>query len=288
VTRLRRVAGLVAVAAFFVPAVAHADAVSGEELRALAGRAASDPAALAQLRRVDRVDGRAVAVGAALRGARGRVLAARLRLLARGAGERAGGDPRATARDVLSERRFHRAGVPGPFHGLLERIGRWLRKIPRIVNPLDDVIPGPRAVVWIVLSVLVAGVAAWVARRTLSRRVRGAAAAAASGAPEAEDPRALERRADAAEAAGDLEAALRLRFRAGLLRLGSRGAIEFRPSISTHEVRRALRSPDFDSLAATFDDVVYGGRAAAPGDVGAARERWPRVISAAPRQAVPA
>jgi hypothetical protein len=284
VRRLRRVAALLPVAVLLVPAAAHADAVSGQELRALAARAASDPAALARLRTVDSVDGRAVAVGAALRGARGRVLAARLRLLARGAGERPGGDPRAEARDVLSERRFHRAGVPGPFHGVLERIGRWLRKLPRIVNPIDDVIPGPRAVVWILLSVLVAGAAAWVARRTLTRRVRGAAAAAVAGAPDAEDPRALERRADTAEAAGELEAALRLRFRAGLLRLGSRGAIEFRPSISTHEVRRALRSSDFDSLAATFDDVVYGGRAAAPDDVGAARERWPRVISAAPRE----
>jgi hypothetical protein len=284
VRRLRRAAALLAVAACVAPAAARADAVSGEELRALAVRAASDPAALGQLRRVDSVDGRAVDVGAALRGARGRQLAARLRLLARGTESRPGSDPRAAARDVLSERRFHRAGVPGPFHGVLERIGRWLRKIPRIVNPLDDVIPGPRAVVWVLLSVLVAGAAVWVSRRTLSRRVRGAAAAAAAVAPDADDPRVLERRADAAEAAGELEQALRLRFRAGLLRLGSRGAIDFRPSISTHEVRRALRSSDFDALAATFDDVVYGGRAAEQDDVGTARERWPRVISAAPRQ----
>ena len=61
------------------------------------------------------------------------------------------------------------------------------------------------------------------------------------------DPKTLERQADAAEASGDLEAALRLRFRAGLLRLDRRGAIEFRPSISTHEVRRAVRSEDFDA-----------------------------------------
>ena len=105
-------------------------------------------------------------------------------------------------------------------------------------------------------------------------RVRRARAGARRGA-RGEDPRALDRRADAAEAAGDLEAALRLRFRAGLLRLDARGAIEFRPSISTYEVRRALHSDDFDALAATFDDVVYGGRPAAPSDLAAARERWP-------------
>ena len=110
---------------------------------------------------------------------------------------------------------------------------------------------------------------------TAARARRDAAARRALAARD-EDPRALERRADAAEAAGDLEAALRLRFRAGLLRLDARGAIEFRPSISTHEVRRALRSEDFDALAATFDDVVYGGRAADAADVAEARERWPR------------
>ena len=110
-------------------------------------------------------------------------------------------------------------------------------------------------------------------RPRLARREQQALAAARD-----EDPRALERRADAAEAAGDLEAALRLRFRAGLLRLDARGAIEFRPSISTYEVRRALRSDDFDALAATFDDVVYGGRPPATDDLAAARERWPRVV----------
>jgi hypothetical protein len=86
------------------------------------------------------------------------------------------------------------------------------------------------------------------------------------------------RRGDAAAAAGDLEAALRLRFRAGLLRLDARGAIDFRPSISTIEVRRRLHDDDFDALAETFDDVVYGGRPPAADDLAAARERWPRVI----------
>ena len=62
------------------------------------------------------------------------------------------------------------------------------------------------------------------------------------------------------------------------MRLDARGAITFRPSISTHEVRRALRSEDFDALAATFDDVIYGGRAARTDDVAAARERWPAVV----------
>jgi hypothetical protein len=193
----------------------------------------------------------------------------------------AAGDPRETARRILAERRFHGTTVPGPFRGLLEWIGRRLAWVGRIAGALDAVVPGPRWVMWVVLSALVAAAAALVARRSLTLRVRTAATAAAAAAPEADDPRALERRAEAAEAAGDLEAALRLRFRAGLLRLDARGAIDFRPSLSTHEVRRALRSREFDAVAETFDDVVYGGRPAGPDDLAAARRQWPEIVRAA-------
>ena len=148
---------------------------------------------------------------------------------------------------------------------------------------LDDLLPGGRSVVWIVLGAVLVG--ARVVRRAAvphdaasappPRRQQALAAA------RDEDPRALDRRADAAEAAGDLEAALRLRFRAGLLRLDARGAIEFRPSISTVEVRRTLHDDDFDALAATFDDVVYGGR---PPAAGRPRRR-PRALAARRRRA---
>ena len=167
--------------------------------------------------------------------------------------------------------------MPGPFGGLI----RWLGdRLPNIgLGWLDDLLPGGRSVVWIFLATILASVAWYVARRFLTTRVQASTAQQqALVAARDEDPRALERRADAAEAAGDLEAALRLRFRAGLLRLDERGAIEFRPSISTYEVRRTLHSDDFDALATTFDDVVYGGRPPETDDLAAARERWPSVI----------
>ena len=262
------------------PGPARAESVSPAQLRALAARAADDPAALAELRRVDRIGDRRVDIAGALRGANGRELRARLRLLQAPATEWTGG-ARADARDILAERRFRGSDLPGPFHGLLDRLSRWAHKLDGVFDWLDDRLPGGGSVVWIVLAALVCAIAAFVARRVLSRRVRASEAAAAAAGPAHEDARALERRADAAEAAGDLETALRLRFRAGLLRLDERGAIEFRPSISTHEVRRALRSDDFDSLAATFDDVVYGGRPPEEGDLSSARERWPRVVGSA-------
>jgi hypothetical protein len=281
-----RAAGLAlaacAVLACVAPAAARAEAVTGAQLRALAARADGEPAALARLRRVDSVDGRRVDVAGALRGARGRDLAARLRVLGAPAAERAaGGDPRAEARDILSQARFTGTTVPGPFRSLLDWLGDRLRSLDRVTAWLDDLLPGGRSIAWLALAALVGLLAAIVARRTLTRRVHAATRAAAAAAPPRADAHELERRADAAEAAGDLEAALRLRFRAGLLRLDARGAIEFRPSISTYEVRRALRSPDFDALASDFDDVVYGGRAAAPGDVEASRRRWPAVVAEA-------
>jgi hypothetical protein len=96
-----------------------------------------------------------------------------------------------------------------------------------------------------------------------------------------EDPADLERAADAAEHAGQLDVAVRLRFRAGLLRLGDRGAIRYRPSVTTNEVRRVLGSDAFDELARTFDAIAYGGRDAEPPDVDAARREWPRIVAGA-------
>ena len=101
---------------------------------------------------------------------------------------------------------------------------------------------------------------------------------------DAEDPDDLERAADAAERDGDLARALRLRFRAGLLRLGDRGAIRYRPSVTTGEVRRTLGSRRFDDLAGTFEAVTYGGRPAERPDVDASRREWPSVLEEAGRR----
>jgi hypothetical protein len=279
-----RVAGVVLLIALVAAAPVHASEVSAPQLRALAARAADDPAALRQLREVDAVDGRKVDIAGALRGARGPALQARLQALAASApAAPAGGEPRRNAREVLAQKRFHGESVPGPFRGLLHRLEQLVPDLRPLLRWLDDILPGGRSVVWLVLAALVGGLAWRVARRLLTRRISVAAAAAQAAAP-ADDPKALERRAAEAEAAGELARALRLRFRAGLLRLDARGAIAFRPSISTQEVRRSLRSEDFDALAATFDDVVYGGRPAQPGDVVAARERWPAVVSGAHRE----
>ncbi|MBE2320164.1 DUF4129 domain-containing protein [Solirubrobacter sp. CPCC 204708] len=271
-----RVAGVVlAVAACLAPGTAHATEVSASELERLAQD--GSPGAVRELRAVTSVDGQPVGIDAALGNARDEELEARLEALADlpAAGDGVG-DARAEAREILAQDRFNGDEVPGPFGGIVDFLESLVPD--DLIAWIDDVVPGSRSVVWIVLGTLLLVTGFLIGRRLLSSRIRASESAALAFAPAEDDPRALERRAEEAEARGELEAALRLRFRAGLLRLDRRGAIEFRPSISTHEVRRAVRSDDFDRLAATFDDVVYGGREAEGEDVAEARERWPEVL----------
>ena len=187
---------------------------------------------------------------------------------------------RAEAREILSSRRYTGTRLKGP-RSLLERIGDEVRKVGDLIPSLDRRIPGGRVIVWVLLIAIVAAVAWLIATRTGRRRAAAFATAAAEAPGRPESPTALERRAEAAEREGDYAAALRLRFRAGLLRLDARGLIEYRPSLATGAVARALRSPDFDRVAGDFDEIVYGGRPATQADVLTAREGWAAVTRGA-------
>jgi heme exporter protein D len=183
---------------------------------------------------------------------------------------------RADVRDILGDRRYRADPAPRPFRGPLQWLGDRLATIGRWIADIITAVPW---FVWLAVGlVLVALVARGIVTRTRRRRTRPSRARDARVAVAAEDPAALERDADAAEAAGDLERAVRLRFRAGLLRLGDRGAIEYRPSLTTTEVHARLGSDTFDQLAERFDEVTYGGEPAAPPDVAAARAGWRRVV----------
>jgi hypothetical protein len=277
--RARRAALLAAVALAAAPASAVAEDVTGPELRDLASRAASDPAALQRLRLVDRVDGHPADVAGSLERAVGRDLEARLRALAAApAGSADPGAARADAKDILAERRFRRTQVEGPFRGLLRRIGRLADPIREFLSRADGVIPGPRGVLWAILALVAGGLAWLIASRTARRRAALSLTTGRRAGSRAASPAELEREAAEAERRGEHERALRLRFRAGLLRLDERGAIELRPSLPTGEVSRRLGSEDFDRLAADFDAVVYGRRPASAGDVEAAREGWEAVL----------
>jgi hypothetical protein len=190
---------------------------------------------------------------------------------------------REEARHILSERRFRGTNVPRLFHGFLSWLERHLHFLARGFDWLAAIVGG-QLVLWTIIAVVVLSVAALGSARLARRRV-GAEALGVErgrhGRGRGEDPAELERLADEAERRGDLEVALRLRFRAGLLRLGRKRALPLRPSLRTREARRALRSARFDRLARDFDEVVYGGRSPSAADVEAARTEWPQVVAEA-------
>jgi Domain of unknown function (DUF4129) len=188
---------------------------------------------------------------------------------------------RAQAREILQERRFRGSDVPRPFRGLLRWLGDRLQPITDFIDDLSVRMPGGRPLFFVILGVLVLLVAALLARGSIRRRGAVVARAARARGLERDDPAALERDADRAAAAGEWETAVRLRFRAGLLRLDARELIEYRPSLTTGEVAETIFSPTFDRIGADFDEIAYGGRSAREADEAASREGWQRVLSEA-------
>jgi hypothetical protein len=188
---------------------------------------------------------------------------------------------REQARQILSERRFHGTSLPRPFHGVLSWLGDRLHFVVRGWDWLAAKLGGQPAL-WALVGAVVLALAAFLAVRLAKRRAEVEALGIGRRArARGEDPAELERLADEAERRGDLEVALRLRFRAGLLRLGRARALPLRPSLRTREARRALGSARFDRLARDFDEVVYGGRPPREADVEAARSEWPQVVAEA-------
>lgn len=148
-----------------------------------------------------------------------------------------------------------------------------------LVEGAQDVVGGPEQL-WALIGLVVI-LASLSFAASLGRR-RAASVRRATGAPArtSVDPADLESAAAAAEASGDFAGAVRLRFRAGVARLARAGVVDERPSLTSAEIRRRLRVPEFDELAASFDRIVYGRRPATADDVEAARRGWQRVLAA--------
>jgi len=275
--------GTAVVLSLLMPATAPAE--SSREVRALARAAETSQSALARLRAVTSVDGRPLRLAPLLATSNPDVLHARLAALAAGgASSTPAGDPARAAQSILDERRFRGSSVPRPFHGFVVWLGRRVRPVTRAVHAIGRHVPGGGWVLWPVLAGLVVAASAIAAARTAKRR----GVALAEGRVRAErahllDPHELEREADAAEARGDAETAVRLRFRAGLLRLGRAEVVPLRDSLTTREARRLVASPDFDAIARTHDALAYGGRSARAEDAVDARLGWTRVLAAKAR-----
>lgn len=238
-----------------------ADVSSGrlEQLARDAGR--GDGSALATLNGVTSVDGRPADPGAALAAAApGGDLDGRLREMERAVRESRGaspGDADDVAQAKTDARETDHSGGSG-----------W--------GGISLGLPPPVAL--LILGGVLVG-ALIVARAIGRRRVLEVAAASAAGSRGDEGSAgALERRAKAAEKAGDFATAIGLRFAAGLLRLDRAGAVELRPSLTPAGAARESGSSTLARLAASYSAVLYGGRAAGEGEARAARDGWPDVL----------
>jgi hypothetical protein len=290
-----RRAALAALALLLLGA-APAGAESAAQVRDLAQRAHGDPGALAQLKQVRDIDGRPVDMKVAL-GDAGPDLDRRLDALASGAaadlpvpGVGTGGARRSAER-ILDSRRFRPAEPPRPLRGAIRRLGQWLEPVTRpagrLLGPvwraITDAFSDTRtAIPLAMLLVLAVGLAA---RALVRRRARlGVERARRLDADlRGVNPDDLERQADKAEAAGQLDHAFRLRFLAGLLRLDQAGALAYRPSLTTGELVRSVPSPTFPGMADAFDAIAYGGRQPEPDDLARAKADWPRILHEARR-----
>lgn len=190
---------------------------------------------------------------------------------------------RERAGEILSDGRYQEPDIPRPLQGPLDALGRLLEKaagwIDDTFGDLVEWVPGGSTVGWAVVSALVLAGAALLALRIAEPRGRDLERRrAVERAGERPDPGALEREADRAERAGDLERAIRLRFRAGVLRLEDLGDVDLRPPLTSGILARRLRSPEFEALARRFDEIAYGGRPAEPADAALAKRVWSEVL----------
>lgn len=199
---------------------------------------------------------------------------------------------RQQARDILAKPPYRTtpSHTPRPLAGVLHAIGRalnaalgrpaqWLyhHLLLHIGHGFRSAFGGW----WIVVVGVIAvglGVAAGVL--IVRRRTRISAREVTSGpiGPTAADPDDLDRRAATAEGSGDHETAVRLRFRAGLLRLQRKGVIVNQDAETGRQLSERLHSPTFDALAGRLEMIVYARDPATPADAATARTEWPRVL----------
>jgi hypothetical protein len=189
---------------------------------------------------------------------------------------------REQAREILSDARYESGdSVPRPLRGPLEWLGDRLRPVWEWLADVAAAVPWP---VWVALAVAIVAAVVWAIARANERRRLAAGRQEAATARDRPDPVALEAEADRAEHAGDFARAVRLRFRAGLLRLDMQGTTDASTSTTNTAVRATLDSAIFDTLSGSFEEIAYRERDATDDDTARARDDWPRVLEEARRR----
>jgi hypothetical protein len=176
--------------------------------------------------------------------------------------------------------------VPGP--GIRERLGAWVAgAVDWLLSHLFSFEGTATIVTWIVVLLLLAGLAFAAGRTGLARELRvGLVSERTARRDERTPGRDWLVEADRALAAGDLEQAVRALYRALLAALQARGVIEDAPSVTAGETRLAVAAsrpalvPLVGRATTVFERVAYGGADASPEDVEAVRRAEREVRSA--------
>lgn len=187
---------------------------------------------------------------------------------------------RRAAEAIVAEGRFHQPPVPDPLRGVVQWVGNAVtdpfNAIGRLVVHLGRVFPGGIAGAWAFGAALLV-FATWL---LISRRARFQLGQVLEelGGVRRQTPAELEREAALAERAQRWDEAVRLRFRAGILRLGLKLELPSTETVPNHMLGRLLNSRRFDALAERFDEVTYGGGTATAADAEQQREQWPELL----------
>lgn len=191
------------------------------------------------------------------------------------------GEARRQATEILDQKRFKGSKVPRPLRGALRWIGDRTSAVTEPIGRFFADLMRNRAAAWLA-ALAVLALATWLTILLVKRRERarviGETGSASASAAQRVDPRELDRQADLAEAEGRLEDALRLRFRAGLARLGEQGRVPRGVVEPSGEIAREVSSVHFDAVASTFDEVVYGRRPPDRSDTDEARTEWAALL----------
>lgn len=198
---------------------------------------------------------------------------------------------RREATEILSRAPFaqRRSSFPNPVARALNEIGRavvWLVGTPArwLWNHLGS--PSFRflhaslgAGFWVVVAAVAVAAGGFLATLLIRRRSR-AETRRDLDAPEGgkDESRELLRAIARAEAEGQNDQVVRLRFQLGLARLQAQGVILNRLTLTSDELRRILCSPIFDELAAGHEAVAYAEQPASTLDAFKAREGWDRLL----------
>ncbi len=276
--------------------------ISGRAAAALARDAATDDGALRRLRSVGRIDGRPVNLDATLANLTSRDRPARVQALAievdrssvagpTGASSATSAEARREARRVLDGSKYQTKQLPRPFKGALEWLADRLRPVGRVLatifRPVTDLLGLLPIGAVVILAGLAVGLLVWWLARRRSGTVLEPRRRSALGGRLVDtdlDPAALDEHAEAAEADGDLGAAVRLRYQAGLIRLVRAGRLDLRADTTASEAADQVGDPTVKSLTADFEAVAYGGRSATTADVDRSRHGWLDVVCARSRR----